>query len=128
MVAHSEFIIKIEHRNTILNAISVFSTSTYPIKLLRMLNDQTGSGKSKMAVTKTGYDYISACKQDGSEILTAISMFSGSSYTMISTGMLHEETGSGKSNMAACKQEVHISQLVDVIETKFQQFTQRMCK
>jgi len=29
------------------------------------------------------------------------------------------ETGSEKSNMAACAQEVHISQLVDVIETKW---------
>jgi len=33
--------------------------------------------------------------------------------------MLYDETGSGKSNMAACKQEVHISQLVGMIETKF---------
>jgi len=38
--------------------------------------------------------------------------------------MLYNETGSGKSNMAACKQEVHISQLVDVIETKFQRLFQ----
>jgi len=35
-----------------------------------------------MAATKTGYDYISACRQDGSEIQTTISMISGSSYTM----------------------------------------------
>jgi len=64
-----------------------------------------------MAATKTGYAYISACRQDGSEILTAISMFSESSYPMRSTGMLHDQTGSEKSNMAACKQEVytHIS-------------------
>jgi len=34
--------------------------------------------------------------------------------------MLYDQTGSGKSNMATSKQEVHISQLVDVIETKFQ--------
>jgi len=33
--------------------------------------------------------------------------------------MLYDETRSGKANMVACKQEVHISQLVDVIETKF---------
>jgi len=84
-----------------------------------MLNDQTGSGKSKMAATKTGYAYISACRQDGSEMLTTISMFSGSSNTMRSTGMLYGQIGSGKSNMAACKQEVHISQPVNVIETKF---------
>jgi len=71
-----------------------------------------------MAATKTGYAYISACRQDGSELLTAISMFSGSSYPMRSTGMLYDQTGSGKSNMAASKQELHISQLVDVIETK----------
>jgi len=72
-----------------------------------------------MAATKTGYAYISACRQDGSEILTAVSMFSGSSYTVRSTGMLYDQTRSGKSNVAVCKQEVHISQLVDVIETKF---------
>jgi len=41
-------------------------------------------------------------------------------YPTRSTGVLDDETGSGKSNMAACKQEVHISQRVDVIETKFQ--------
>jgi len=72
-----------------------------------------------MAATKTGYAYISACRQDGSGILTTISMFSGSSYPMRSTGMLYDQTGSEKSNMVACKQEVHISQLVDVIKTKF---------
>jgi len=72
-----------------------------------------------MVATKTGYAYISACRQDGSEILTARSMFSQSSYTMRSTEMLYDQTGSGKSNMAACEQEVHISLLVDVIETKF---------
>jgi len=71
-----------------------------------------------MTVTKTGYAYISACRQDGNEILTAIFMFSGSSYPMSSTGMFYDQTGSGKSNMAASKQEVHISELVDVIETK----------
>jgi len=32
--------------------------------------------------------------------------------------MLYAHTGSGKSNMAASKQEVHISELVDVLETK----------
>jgi len=37
---------------------------------------------------------------------------------MRSTGMLYDQTGSGKSNMAASKQEVHIFQLVDVIEKK----------
>jgi len=72
-----------------------------------------------MAATKTGYAYISTCRQDGSDILTAIFLFLGSSYTIRSTGMLYNQTGSGESNMAACKQEVHISQLIDVIETKF---------
>jgi len=58
--------------------------------------------------------------QDRNEISTASPMFSGSSYPTRSTVMLYDETGSGKFNMAACKQEVHISQLVDVIETKFE--------
>jgi len=52
---------------------------------------------------KTGYAYNSACRQDGSEILTAMSMFSGSSYPMRSTGMLYDQTGSGKFNKAASK-------------------------
>jgi len=60
--------------------------------------------------------HISACKN---EILTDKSMFSGSSYLMRLTGMLYDQTGSEKSSMAACKQEVFISQPVDVIETKF---------
>jgi len=46
-------------------------------------------------------------------------MFSGSNYPLRSTGMLYDQTGSRISNMAACKQEVHIYQLVYVIETKF---------
>jgi len=62
-----------------------------------------------MAATKTGYAYISACRQDGREILTAISMFLGSRYAKRSTGMLYDVTGSGKSNMVTCKQEEHIS-------------------
>jgi len=32
--------------------------------------------------------------------------------------MLYDQIGRGKTNMAAPKQEVHIYQLVDVIETK----------
>jgi len=72
-----------------------------------------------MTATKTGYAYISACRQDGSKILTAIAMFSESSYTMKSTAKLYDGIGSGKSNMAACKQEVRFSQFVDVLETKF---------
>jgi len=71
-----------------------------------------------MAAIKTGYTYISACRQDGSETLTAISMFSGSSYPMRSTGLLYDQTGSGESNIAISKQEEHISQFVDVIATK----------
>ena len=34
-------------------------------------------------------------------------------------GILHYQTGSGKSKMAAAKAELVISQLADVIETKF---------
>jgi len=65
-----------------------------------------------MAATKTEYTYISACKQDGSEILTAISIIS--SYSVRSTGMLYDQTGRGKYNMAASKPEVHISQLIQI--------------
>jgi len=58
----------------------------------------------------------------------AIAMFSGSSYPMRSTGMLYDQTGSGKSNMAASKQEIRIFQLVDVIETKVVQSINALLK
>jgi len=55
-------------------------------------------------------------------------MFSGSSYPMRSTGMLYDQTGSGKSNMTTSKHEVNISQLVDVIETKVVQSINALLK
>jgi len=48
---------------------------------------------------------------DRNEISTATPMFSGSSYSMRPTGMFYHRTRSGKSNMAASKPEVSISQL-----------------
>jgi len=53
--------------------------------------------------------HSSDCRRDRNEIPTDISMFLGSSYPMRSTGMLYYQTGNGKSNMAASKEEVHIS-------------------
>ena len=42
-------------------------------------------------------------------------MFSGPSYPMAVVGILHDQTGTGYSKMAAAKQEIHIPQLVDMI-------------
>jgi hypothetical protein len=69
---------------------------------------------------QTGTTHISACVLDRNEIPTAITMFSGSSNSMELVGILSDKTGSGKSKMAAAKPELHISQPLDEIETKFQ--------
>src|SRR5664279_746688 len=69
---------------------------------------------------QTGYTYISASRQDRSEIPTANPTCSRSSNSMGLVGILCDQTGSGKSNMAASKPDILISQLLDKIETKFQ--------
>ena len=46
-------------------------------------------------------------------------MFLGSIFPIKPTGMLCDLTGSGKSNMAAGKTEVHKSQLADQLGTRF---------
>jgi hypothetical protein len=63
--------------------------------------------------------YISAPRRDRKEISKATPMFSGSSYPMRLTGMLYDQTSSGKSKMAASKPEVSISRLVDMIGTQW---------
>jgi len=91
-----------------------------PMELSAKLSDVTGSGKSKMAASKLP-KYIAACTQGINEIPTAIPMFSGPNYPIKIVAMLYdqtEETGSGKSKMAASKFPKCTSQLVH-LATKF---------
>ena len=61
-----------------------------------------------------------ASRQGKNEITNAIPTFLGSSFSTELLTTLWDETGSHKYNMAAAKPEVHISQLLDEIETKLQ--------
>jgi hypothetical protein len=64
---------------------------------------------------------ISACRRDRNEISVAISLFSGSSYSIVR--VQYNQTGNRKSKTAASKPEVLIYQLVDEIATKFQRLS-----
>jgi len=66
---------------------------------------------SRYAVT-----YISARIHDSIEISTATPTFSRSSNSVELVLILPDVNGSRKSKMAAVKPEVHVSQLVDMIE------------
>ena len=109
-----------QHRNEISKAKSMFSRSTYPMELQEMLYDITGSKKSKMAASKTGNTYISACRLDSNAIPKTTQTFSRSSNSMGLLQSLPDTTGSQKSKMAAAKPEILISHLVDWIATRFQ--------
>ena len=89
-------------------------------KRLWILYDQTGSGKSKIVASKTGTTYSSACGWDKNEISTAKPTFSRWSNPRGLRGILCNQTGSGKSKMAASSLELLISRLVGEIETKSQ--------
>jgi hypothetical protein len=91
----------------------MFSRSTHPMELLKMLYNKTGSEKSKMAASKTGNTYISACRLDSNAIPTATPTLSMSSNSIGLVQSLHDRTGSRNSKMAAAKLEIPISQLVD---------------
>ena len=47
-------------------------------------------------------------------------MFSGSAYPSVLSEIMRRAAGSQKSNMAAVKPEVHLSQLIDQISARFQ--------
>jgi len=64
--------------------------------------------------------YISTRTHDSNEILTATSTFSRSSNSVEIVPILPDVSRSRKSKMAAVKPEVHVSRLVDIIESKFQ--------
>ena len=97
--------------NAISTATPTFSRSSNSLGSLRILSDQTGGGKSKMAANQTGNTYISASRWDRNEIPTAKPTFSRSSNSMGLVQTLSDQTGCGKSNMAATKPEIPISQL-----------------
>ena len=63
---------------------------------------------------------ISAPIKYMNEIIKVIFIFSGSSYPMKLIGRLYDQTGSGKSKMAASNPEVSISQPIDMIGIQFQ--------
>jgi len=64
--------------------------------------------------------YISTSTHDSNEISTATPTFPRSSNSVKLVPILPDVNGSLKSKMAAVKQKVHVSQLVDMIESKFQ--------
>ena len=68
----------------------------------------------------TGSTYISACRDDIKEIPEVKRMFLGSNSSIELRRILCNQTGSGKSKMAASKPEVLISRLIDEIETRSQ--------
>ena len=69
---------------------------------------------------QTGSTYISACRHDIKEIQNGIPTLSTSCYPMRLKRIFYNQTGSGKSKMAASKPEILLSRLVDEIETKSQ--------
>jgi len=64
--------------------------------------------------------YISARTDDSNGISTATSTFSSFSNHVKLVPILPDVNGSRKSKVTAVKPEVHVSQLVDMIESKFQ--------
>jgi len=64
--------------------------------------------------------YISALIHDSNEISTSTPTFSRTSNSVKLVPILPNVNGSLKSKMAAVKPEVHVSQLVHMIESKFQ--------
>jgi len=97
----------------------MLSGSSYPIRLTRMLYDQTGSGKSNITASRTRSTFISACR-DRSIVSTVIFMFLGFSYSMGMMKLLDDLNGSHKFKMASFKMYISISKLVDKITSKFQ--------
>jgi len=63
--------------------------------------------------------YISARTDDSNEISTATPTFLRFSNSVELFSILPDVNGSRKSKAAAVKPEVHVSQLVDMIESKF---------
>ena len=74
----------------------MFLGSSFPLALMGILCDRTGSGNIQDGGLKTPSTYISAPKQDINEIPTATPEFSGSTFAFGLMGILCDQTGSGK--------------------------------
>ena len=66
--------------NEISTAIPMFPGSSYPLGLMRILCDETGSVKIQDGGLQTSNACISASRQDINEILTATPMFLGPAF------------------------------------------------
>ena len=74
----------------------MFSGSGFPMGLMRILCDQTGSGKIQDGGLLISNACIFVPRQDINEIPTAIPMFSGSSFPLGLMRILCDRTGSGQ--------------------------------
>jgi len=66
--------------------------------------------------------YFSASTHDSNVIPTATLIFMRSSNSVELVPILPDVNGSRKSKMAAAKPEVHVSQIVNMIESKYQRY------
>jgi len=76
--------------------------------------------------SRYGIMYISTCTHDSNEITTATPTFLRSSNSVELVSILPNVNGSRKSKIAAVKPEVHVTQLEDMIESKFQRYLRWM--
>jgi len=94
-------------------------------RLVEILSDVLMSGyvvyQRWRTLTGSRYEitYISARTHDGNEIVTATPTFWRSSNSVELVPLLPDVSGSRNSKMAAANPEMHVSQLVDLIESKF---------
>jgi len=95
-----------------------FSTTAILTKLMGILPDVTGSGKSKMAVYKLELS-IYRLVDEIERRFQWKTLYLRCPITQGKNGDNLNQTGSGKSNMAASKPAILISRLLDEIETKF---------
>ena len=100
-------------------AIPPFSGSNFSTELLLTL-ELNRKSQIKYGGRKTGSTYISAPRWDRKEIPNATPTLLGSSFSMELSSTLWGQTGSQKSNNAAAKPEVLISQVLAKVDTKFQ--------
>ena len=82
--------------NEIPTAMPMFSGSSFPLGLMRILCDQTGSGQIQDGGIQTSNACVSASRQDINEIPTAMPMFSGSGFPLGLITWPCDQTGSGR--------------------------------
>ena len=93
--------------------LHLFSGSHYPMAIERILHDPTETVNSKMAAATIGNTTISARWHDSKTVPTTGHMFSATDKSTKLVQITYLLTGSKKSNVAASKTEIHISQLVE---------------